>query len=230
MSAATDHPLAAVLQRAADGVFPPVDGVAEILVPDAHGTGAVVCFTGHAYLLTHLDAAALAPFRVDGFGAAMGPALLIELARPDREIGSTDVVLVRRALGGGSALVPRADFEGHPRVERSRAHRRDVRVLGDERGLVTIGAGLVGRTELAVELTDAEHGKGAGRALVADALREIDAGEPVFAQVAAGNAVSLRAFLACGFKPICSETLIAERGEAVRCRGRRRWDWREREG
>ena len=35
---AVDHPLAGVLRDAADGVFPPVDGVAELLPPDAAGT------------------------------------------------------------------------------------------------------------------------------------------------------------------------------------------------
>ena len=56
MNVPTDHPLAAVLRRAAAGEFPPVDGVAEMLPPDTDGTHAVVCFTGHAFVLT--DAAA----------------------------------------------------------------------------------------------------------------------------------------------------------------------------
>ena len=81
-------------------------------------------------------------------------------------------------------------------------------MLGDERGLVTIGEGLVGRTELSVELTAAEQGRGTGRALIDEALHHVGADEWVFAQVAAGNAASLRAFLACGFVPIGSEVLI----------------------
>jgi hypothetical protein len=218
MTAPTDHPLAAVLRRAAGGVFPPVDGAAEVMPPDKDGTHAVVCFTGHAFVLTDHDAATLAPFRPDGYGAAMEPALLVELARPDREIGSVDVVLVRRALGGGGALQARTDLDGHPRVTRSREHRHDLRVLGDERGLVTIGTGLVGRTELSVELTDGVYGRGAGRELITAALHEVAAGEPVFAQVAAGNAASLRAFVASGFTPLCSEALITP--PAIRCRGR----------
>src|SRR5580765_6196935 len=47
-----DHPLAGVLRDAAHGVFPPVDGLAELLPPDAAGTCSVVSFTGHAYVLT----------------------------------------------------------------------------------------------------------------------------------------------------------------------------------
>src|SRR4051794_14199578 len=56
---AVDHPLASVLRDAAQGAFPPVDGVAECLPPDAAGMRAVVSFTGHAYLLTELTSDAL---------------------------------------------------------------------------------------------------------------------------------------------------------------------------
>ncbi len=79
---------------------------------------------------------------------------------------------------------------------------------GDERGFVTIGSGLVGRTELSVELLDVEHGRGAGRDLIRAGLAAIPVDTLVFAQVAPGNAASLRAFLAAGFVPIGSEVLI----------------------
>ncbi len=211
MATQTAHPLAGVLTRAADGVFPPVDGLVEWFPPDHAGTCAVVCFTGHAYVLTNHDPAAVARFAPDGFGAALDPALLIELAGPGGRIDSTDVVLVRRGLGGGSDLATSDDLEHHARVRRSRGHRRSVRVLGDERGLVTIGSGLADRTEMSVELIAGEPGRGAGRALITAGLHHVAAGAPVFAQVAPGNAASLRAFLACGFVPIGSEVLI-ERG------------------
>jgi hypothetical protein len=117
-------------------------------------------------------------------------------------------VLVRAGEGGTSSLAGRSDLEQHPRVQRARHHRRDVRVLGDERGFVTIGRGLVDRTELSEELLDHAHNSGAGRQLIAEGLRAIGRDELVFAQVAPGNAASLRAFLACGFRPIGSEVLI----------------------
>jgi hypothetical protein len=48
--------------------------------------------------------------------------------------------------------------------------------------------------------------------LLRDALGHVPAGEPVFAAVAAGNARSLRAFLAVGFKPIgCEVVLLPKR-------------------
>jgi hypothetical protein len=205
-----DHPLAQLLQEAAGGRFPLVDGVAELTAPDAAGTCAVVCFTGHAVVLSDRDPADLAEYEPDGYGAALAPRLLLAIADERRTIGSIDVVLVRRGIGGGAGLLERHDLEHHPRVRRAFHHRREVRVLADEHGLVTIGRGLVGRTELSVELTAGEHGRGAGRALIEGGLHHVAADEWVFAQVAAGNAASLRAFLACGFVPIGSEVLIEQ--------------------
>jgi L-amino acid N-acyltransferase YncA len=84
-----------------------------------------------------------------------------------------------------------------------------VRVFGDECGLATIGRGVVGRTEVSVELTRAGASSGAGRRLVQGALAHLPDDEWVFAQVAPGNAASVRAFLGIGFVPIGSEILLA---------------------
>jgi hypothetical protein len=84
-----------------------------------------------------------------------------------------------------------------------------VEVFADERGLVTLGRGLVGRLELSVELLDGEApGAGAGRALISAGLAAAPRGAFVWAQVAPGNAASLRAFLASGFVPVGSEVLL----------------------
>jgi hypothetical protein len=202
------------------------------MAPAAMGTCAVVSFTSHAYVLTDLAPADLEGLELDGYGAASEANALVRLAA-GRQIGSLDVVLVTTGRGGGVSrggaagvsdqgpwaldrshhvgLADRQDLEHHPRVERARHHRRDVRVLGDERGFVTIGSGLVGRTELSVELLDTEHNRGAGRDLIKRGLEAIHADMLVFAQVAPGNAASLRAFLAAGFVPIGSEVLIEPR-------------------
>jgi hypothetical protein len=75
--------------------------------------------------------------------------------------------------------------------------------------VAVLGRGLVGRRELSVELFDpAVPSKGAGRHLITAGLRCVPAGEWCWAQVAPGNARSLRAFLACGFVPIGSEVLL----------------------
>jgi hypothetical protein len=118
------------------------------------------------------------------------------------------VLVARGTDATGSPLPVRTDLGEHPRVQRAQRYRPDATVYGDERGLVAIGHGLVGRLELSVELLVGEHGLGSGRALISAGLELVDTGEPVWAQVAPGNAASLRAFLSCGFVPIGAETLI----------------------
>ena len=211
------HPLAAILADAAAGRFPPADGAVEVLPPDG-GSGAVVAFSGRAYVLADVDPAELTARRADGYGGATAPELLVWLAGPAGEIGSLDVVLV--ATGGGRAAGPlerRTDLDHHPRVVRAAHHRRDVEVYADAAGLVVLGRGLVGRRELSVELLDrSTSGQGHGRRLIAAGLDRVPAGEWCWAQVAAGNATSLRAFLAAGFVPVCSEVLIEPAAAAVR--------------
>jgi len=203
------HPLLGVLERAAAGVFPAVDGVVEVLPADHDGGWAIVEFTGHAFVLTDRAADEALFADVDAFGGVTHPRFVVELAGQDAVIGSHDLVVVRRGGGSSAPRLEASDVhDDHPRVERARHHRHDVRVLGDERGLVTIGTGLAGRVELSVEVVSGRHGAGAGRALVLGALADIGSDTFVFAQVAAGNAASLRALLACGFRPIGSEILI----------------------
>jgi L-amino acid N-acyltransferase YncA len=86
--------------------------------------------------------------------------------------------------------------------------RRQVRVHGDERGLVTLAEGLAGRLEISVEVAPGRAGSGTGRGLVQDALRLVPEGKPVFAAVSPGNARSLRMFLALGFELVGSEVLV----------------------
>ena len=192
------HPLLDVLRSAARGEFPPADGKAVYLPPLPRGVAAVVSLTGRAYLATDRRVPGL-----DGFGSALRPEVLRRLAG-EREVGTLDVTLVATGAGGG-ALPSRADLDDHPRVRYARALRDEVRVYGDERGLVTVAVGLAGRTEMSV----AADVPGTGRSLIREALGLVPAGEPVFAAVAPGNARSLRAFLAEGFVPLGSEVIIA---------------------
>jgi len=61
--------------------------------------------------------------------------------------------LHRTLLEATAGRFPNVDgaVDDPPRVVRSRSHRRDVHVHGDGTGVVTIGRGLVGRLEVAVE-------------------------------------------------------------------------------
>lgn len=197
------------------GQFPDPDGKVDVLPPDADGTSAVVALTGHAYVLADVTAEELADrMPTDwsgGFGGALHPEVLRWLAGGGREIGTVDVVLAARGVGGASAPPTVVDeiLAEHARVQRALRHRRDVEVVVEPDGVVVLGRGLVGRRELSVELFDPSAvPSGAGRALIATGLRSVTVGELCWAQVAAGNARSLRAFLACGFTPIGSEVLI----------------------
>jgi hypothetical protein len=201
------HALAQLLADAAAGRFPPADGAVEVVAPGG-GDHAVVEFTGHAVVLTDRDPDAVSERGADGFGGASHPDLLRWLAGPGGWIGTHDAVLVAPGTGGGR--LPATDrHDDHPRVVRARAHRHDVRVHADDEGLVTLGRGLVGRLELSVELLSAAPDRsGVGRRLIRDGLALAPPGELVWAQVAPGNAASLRAFLSCGFVPIGAETLL----------------------
>jgi RimJ/RimL family protein N-acetyltransferase len=209
------HPLHEVLISAAEGRFPPIDGGVEVLPCEPGGACCVVEPTGHSFVLTDRSIDELLARGADGFGGASKPDVVRFLAGPDGWIGSHDAVLVARGTGEPAtkgfttALSARGDLDDHPRVERSRRHRRDVKVFGDDAGFVTLGRGLVGRLEISVELLEpSNHGRGAGRRLIRAGLDLVPADSLVWGQVAPGNAASLRAFLACGFVPIGAETLI----------------------
>lgn len=202
------HPLAEALLAAIEGRFPPVDGAVEVVAPDGVSTHAVVEFTGHAFVLTDRNADDPIFDGVDAFGGATDPRMLVQLAGAHGVIGSHDLVMARRVGRESIAPLPETDrLDGHPRVARAHEHRTGVRVFGDDRGVVCIGTGLVGRTEISIEV-DAVTSRGHGREMVLAAMANLPDDELVFAQVAPGNAASVRMFLACGFVPIGSEVLI----------------------
>ncbi|HZE38999.1 MAG TPA: hypothetical protein VE172_09345 [Stackebrandtia sp.] len=200
------HPLLRLFGDAADGRFPPVDGGVTVTPALPRGLEASVAFTGHAVIATALDAGQVARRAADGFGASLAPDFLRWLAGPHGHIGTIDATLFARGTGGPQRI-PRADSVDHPRVRHARELRDNVRVYRDERGLITLSDGLAGRRELSIEI-DTDAGTGHGRALLRDALSLVPAGQPVFAAVSPGNARSLRAFLATGFTPIGSETIL----------------------
>jgi GNAT superfamily N-acetyltransferase len=74
------------------------------------------------------------------------------------------------------------------------------------------GVSLAGRWEVSFEVEPSSRGQGLGRALAAAALGLLSADTPVFAQVAPGNSVSLRATLGAGYTPIGAEVLLSRAG------------------
>ena len=223
----TPHPLATVLAAAAAGRFPAADGATDLTAPDAAGTRAAVAFSGHAYVLADVDPAELsarlaaADGAGGGFGGVHHPTVLSLLADAGGRVahghggrrprGAAAVATTRWRRRRSCAVTTSPTIHGSPAPSPTGA---SVAVLADDVGLASIGRGLVDRCEVSVELFDPESAPpGAGRRLLAGALRALPADEPVWAQVAAGNARSLRAFLAAGFVPVASEVLLCTSGD-----------------
>lgn len=208
------HPLAMMLVDAGFGRYPAADGGWELMPPWRSGLQAVVAFTGHAALVVspQVPDERLIALGMDGYGGAHHPRLIAELAGRGGWIDSLDALLIGRGGAVSGPLVERADLTDHPRVTFARHLRDDVRVFGypdpGRSDVAVVARGIGGLTELSVELDLARRGAGAGAALVADALAVVPEGTWVVAAVAPGNAASLRAFLAAGFRPVASIQLF----------------------
>jgi RimJ/RimL family protein N-acetyltransferase len=205
------HPLAALLDAAARGSFPPADGKVELLGPPPGRAMAVVGFTAHYVIAAAVEPAWVRERLPPGdLHEPMSPAFLAALAAELRagEDG-LDLVLAAPGLDGPAALTEH-DPADHPRVARARAYRDDVRVFASAggRAVVILGRGLAGRLEVAFEL-DAEHrGNGLAAAALVEARRLAGPGAVLYAQTAPANVASLKALLTAGFAPIGSEMLF----------------------
>jgi GNAT superfamily N-acetyltransferase len=195
-------------------VFPPADGSIRVILPGAAREAAVLGLTGHI-----LVAADVSQDWVDArlnrwqLSDAYLPPFLGELARTvDRRVNAIDMIALAPPLAGPPALTLTevAADATHPRVRRSRRYRDDVLVWTTDGGLLTIGRGLAGRWEVALEVDAASRGKGLGRALAEAARHLVPDGRPLWAQIAPGNAASVRALLAAGFRPVGTEALLVD--------------------
>jgi RimJ/RimL family protein N-acetyltransferase len=196
------------------GRFPPADGSVRV-VPSPTGLSDAVCaFTAHTVIAAPVaEEEVKAHLPAGDLGAPLEAAFLSWLGgHIGSSSGSLDVVLVSTERPGNHdpSLVPRADLSAHPRVARAMRYREEVIVFADalEHGVVIMGRGLGGRMEVSVEVSPSHWGKGLGRRLFRTARTLSPGGEPLFAQVAPGNAASLRAVLAAGYTPIGSEVLF----------------------
>jgi hypothetical protein len=216
------HPVGRLLSEAADGRFPPVDGGWHRVPQWRPGLSAVLAFTGHAVFAVddRVSVETLAALGADGFGGATHPRLVSTLAGPNGWIDSLDLVLIASGTGGRTPLVPRPDLSSLPRVRHAAEIRDDVEVWGPAPGtghygaVVTLSRGMGGLAEMSVELPSEPHGRGLGRELVAEARRLVPAGDTLVAAVAPGNAASVRAFLAAGFRPVGSVQLFRSGGQS----------------
>jgi GNAT superfamily N-acetyltransferase len=206
--------LAELLADAAEGRFPPPDGSIELVPAPAGRSDAVVAFTAHNVVACGLppdEVRALLPGE-DPYSDPLRAVFLHRLGeRLGAEPGMVDAVLAVAAAGRparSELLLDPLDEREHLRVARALRYRDDVHVFGADGGVLTIGRGLAGRVEVSIEVEPETRTHGLGRALAASALALAPPGEAVFAQVSPGNAASLRAFLAAGYRPIGSEVLF----------------------
>jgi GNAT superfamily N-acetyltransferase len=208
------HPLLRLLHQAADGRPPPPDGSVRVLPPPPGPVDAVLAFTAHHLVVADVDPGEVAArLPDDDLSAPMGAAFLTWLGgRIGSRPGSLDVVLAAEGFGGKPPLelLPLPDPDRHPRAAAARRHRAGVAVWTDPdgAGVLILGRGLAGRRELAFEVAPERRNRGLGRLLVAAARHLTPPGEPLFAQVAPGNAASLRAVEAAGFRPLGAEVLF----------------------
>jgi hypothetical protein len=208
----TNHRLADVFRDAARGVLPPADGVVEVLPAPPGWSGAICAFTAHTIVAATLPAdEVIDRLPDDDLGAPMSPVFQSWLgaALGGKVPGVLDAVLMAAGTGEGKGLLLQTGVEDHPRVRRARKLRADLSVWGPRSGgaVVCLGRGLADRWEVAVEVDAAEWGRGLGRHCIQASLGLVPAGDAVFAQVSPGNAASLRAFLAGGFRPVGAEVL-----------------------
>jgi GNAT superfamily N-acetyltransferase len=208
----TVHPLRRVLDAAARGAFPPMDGRIEVVGSTGGRTDAIVAFTAHFVLAADVDAAEIAAHVPDGeLSRPLSPSFLGWLRdRYGLTAASQDALFVAIGdAGGAPPWLRRDDSVEHPRVERaSRSRAIDAVWWTDDGSVVMVGRGLCGRWEVGYEVAPDARGKGAGRRLVAAAKGLVPEGEPLWAQVAPGNAASMRSTLAAGFVPVAAEVLL----------------------
>jgi len=215
---APPHPLPEILRRAAAGSSPPPDGEITVLPAPPGAFDAAVGFTAHLVVAADIsDDKVRAQLGDADFGRWMSAPFLLWMAERLGTVAlSHDLVLA--AVGAGEDpdldLVEQPQSYEHRRVQRAASHRADVRVFtaAGSQGVLVLGRGLAGRWELAFEVELAAQRRGLGRRLALAARALVGEEEPLFAQVAPGNAASVRAVLAAGFRPIGSEVLFPRVG------------------
>jgi hypothetical protein len=206
--------LADLMRSIADGDMPAFDReLTVVLPPDTRSVG-VLAFAGHNVVSADLTDDLVRSWlpAADLSAPTQPPFLTVLAAATGRVPDNLDLVLVARATGrlGGVELTELTEFVTPlpRRLARALAQRIGVRAWRCPGGLVTLGRGVAGRWEVSVEVEPALRGFGLGRGLFAAARGLLPAGEQVWAQVAPGNAASVRAALAAGFRPVGAEVLL----------------------
>jgi hypothetical protein len=174
------------------------------------GTQIVVAFPGHIAIVTDLGAEWVAQ-RLPGedLSAPLLPPFLgaMEEATGLR-VNNIDMMLLASREAGHTQGLKVIEDSDHPRVRRALRYRTEVTVYQAEDGVLVIGKGVGGRWEAAVEVDESARNTGRGRALAQAARSLVPEDRPIWAQIAPGNAASVRAFLAAGYVPVGAEALF----------------------
>ncbi|WP_406440777.1 GNAT family N-acetyltransferase [Streptomyces sp. NBC_00631] len=201
-----------ILDAAARGVFPPPDGRTTVVPQPSARDAGVLSFTAHSVVFVDEDPewvrGILRATLADELAATMNARFLTALMdRTGREHETIDALLVADPLPGSPDL-PLTELTGpdHSRVAYARNRREEVRAWAADGGVVVLGRGVAGRVEVSVEVDEGVRQRGLGRALVTAARQLTE--EPLWAQVAPGNARSMRAFQAAGYVPVGAEALL----------------------
>lgn len=201
-----------ILDAAARDVFPPPDGRTTVVPQASHRDAGVLSFTAHSVVFTDEDPRwvreAVRRTDCDALAATMNARFLTAfMERTGRRSESVDALLVGSPLPGEPSLALEEIKEpDHPRVVYARRRRDEVRAWAADGGVLVLGRGVAGRLEVSVEVDEGARQRGLGRRLVG-AARQL-AAEPVWAQIAPGNARSMRAFQAAGYLPVGAEALL----------------------
>jgi GNAT superfamily N-acetyltransferase len=201
--------LADILTRASAGRMPqPGAGPTIVPQPSSRDAG-VIAFTGHSVIFADVDEDwILSLLAEDDLSAPLTPPFLSALEdRMNRRVDNIDILALASPCRDRPSLqLAEVTAADHPRVERAHRCRDDVRVWTCPGGTLVIGRGVAGRWEVAIEVDPSYQGRGLGRAL-ARAARHLTP-HPLWAQIAPGNAASVRTFLAAGYTPMGAEALL----------------------
>jgi GNAT superfamily N-acetyltransferase len=195
------------------GDYPPADGGLTLLPSPCDRDAAVVTFTGHVVVVADVSSDWLARhLRPGELSEAFTPPFLGAIAAElGRRINAIDLLALATPLHGDPPieLRPTAGSD-HPRVRRACRYRSEVSVWHTDGGLVAVGRGFADRWEVAVEVDPDHQGRGLGRRLATAARHLVPDQRSLWAQIAPGNAASVRAFLAAGFRPVGQEALLVQ--------------------
>lgn len=210
--------LAELLARAAAGDFPPADGRVDVLPQPSGRDAGVISLTGYAVIFADTDAAWVNAELPAGdlSGPLTGSFLHALSQRLGRCTRSVDMLTCATSLAGppphdlGLTELPSSAGADHPRIARALRCRDEVRAWQAPGGVLMLGRGVAGRFEVAIEVDPECRGRGLGTRLATATRHLVPDGMPLWAQIAPGNAASVRAFLAAGFRPVGAEALLGQ--------------------